>query len=120
MAKGQELTSLLPKTVEIKADGITVRVAGNAQENTIMNYFMLAQVRALIQENVKRYMEKDITVTPKELKDLVEAAKGLAESSTSVYKSEEAPISNKPAEKPPASGEVPDFSKLTVVKEEEK
>lgn len=76
-----------------------------------MNTVLAAQMRALIQEMIKKYKDGDSTLTPKELNDLASAAKNTAAFSNEVYAGlTELP---KPAEQAstPSSDE-PDFSKL--------
>jgi hypothetical protein len=111
MAKNSALAKIAPNVKVITTDdGTDIVLAGDAAENKILNYLMFAQVRALIQQNIARYADKDI-ITPKELKDLVEAAKGLAESSTTLYQSDESGGMNKVQEINPTPPSV-DFSKL--------
>jgi predicted DNA-binding transcriptional regulator YafY len=47
---------------------------------------MAAQIRNLIQRTLKAYKDKEIMPTPKELKEIAEAARNAAEFSGEIYK----------------------------------
>lgn len=107
------LARLLPKSIEVKADGKAVIVAGNAEENRILNYFLAAQIRDLLEENLKRYKDLEKLLTPRELKELADAGRTLSEYSATVYKEGE-PIEPSEQKVEPTS-DIPDFSKLNPI-----
>lgn len=91
-AKGAEaraLNMLTPNAVKMTVGGSEIRVASNKDENAVMNMIVVSQMRNLIQENIKKYKEQDIQLTPKELKELADAAKSIADFSLNVYKDAE-------------------------------
>jgi hypothetical protein len=86
MAKKSSALGRLVECIEIKnADGTTTMVPISSEDNSRSNKILASQVRTLLQENIKSYSGK--IMTPKELKELAEAAKSVAEFSGEVYKS---------------------------------
>lgn len=65
--------------------GEQVLVPINKEENNIANQFMASRMRHLLHKQIDSYREKDVTLTPKELKDLTDSAKNIAEFSGEVY-----------------------------------
>lgn len=68
------------------AGGEEISVPVNKQENKIANQFLAAQMRRYIQKTIEVYRERELNMSPKEIKDLVEAAARVAEFSGEVYK----------------------------------
>lgn len=91
-----------------------------AAENKIANQVLASQMRHMIQEHIKVFRDKDTTLTPKELRDLAEAAKSVAQFSGEVYVGNESLIT-KPEMKSAIPSEKPDdainFDDLTKPKE---
>jgi hypothetical protein len=87
--KSQELAKLIPESLTVKKDGRDVVLAGNAAENKILNWLLAAEIRSFLETAIQKYNADDSTPTPKELRDLVAAAKELSEFSAAVYKEEE-------------------------------
>lgn len=83
------LAKLTPDSIAIMVDGEELRVAGNAQENDLMNKVNACRVRALFQKTLKDYADDNLKLGPKELKDLVEAARHVATLCGEAYAKEE-------------------------------
>lgn len=102
----------LVDSIEIKnPDGTTLMVPVSADANAVLNKIMASQMRALIQKSMEKFAGQD-HLTPKELKELTEAARNVAEFSGEVYKAGEE--INEPGEKKAELVDVGgiDFSKL--------
>ena len=113
-----EISRLLPNSVEIADGSQVIRVAGNASENRTLNYLLAAQIRALLEKNVKKYSDIEQPMTPKELKELADAGRSLAEFSAEIYKGEsEFDSTEKAAEAIPAV--MTDFSKINEQKNDD-
>ncbi len=114
--KSTSLKTLAPNSFDIGIDGKTVRVAANKYENAIMNMVLASQMRSKIQEMMAKYDAGEMTLTPKELRDLVASAKDIATFSGEVYATAE-PIEaeEKPAEKADVTDI--DFSEMKKVAE---
>jgi hypothetical protein len=113
------LTRLTPNSVDMKIDGQDIRVATDSSENRIMNMVMASQMRSLIQQSLKKFAEQDVTLTPKEIRDMAEAAKSVAAFSAEVYSVGEGidvNKSEKPAENQETSDAEPDFASLVSPK----
>lgn len=80
-----ELARLMPNSELVTIDGKEIRVAMDKTENTVHNMVLAAQMRSLLQEQIKKYQEDDIKFTPKEIKELTEAAKNIAQFSGEIY-----------------------------------
>lgn len=81
-----QLASLVPNAIRVKNDdGEEVFVASDRAENKLLSMVVAAQMRALLQTSMKTYNEKGMTPTPKELKELTEAARNIAEMSDAIY-----------------------------------
>lgn len=96
--KGVEGTmqDLIGNSVDIKLpDGGVVIVPAERSGNRVANMILAAQIRNLIQESIKSYKDKEMLASPKDLKDLAEAAKSLHQFSGEVYKEDE-PMPNAP------------------------
>lgn len=92
MAKGKNrsiIANLVPNSFEVSINGREVRIAASKEENTILNMITAGQMRALLQEHVKKYQDTESTLTPKELRDLAAAARDIATFSAEVYVSSE-------------------------------
>lgn len=112
--KGKEaLKALLPNAVEIKIDGMDVRVATNKSENQIMNMMLASQMRSLIHQTIKNYKDDEVKLSPKELKDLSDAARNVAQFSAEIYLDPAADI--KPPERNAEKPDDIDFSKLKPI-----
>lgn len=90
--KGVEGTmqDLIGNSIDIKLpDGGLVIVPSEKSGNRAANMILAAQIRHLIQDSIKTYKDKEMLPTPKDLKDLAEAAKSLHQFSGEVYKEDE-------------------------------
>jgi hypothetical protein len=54
-------------------------------ENRIANQILASQMRHLIQEHIKTFRDKEAVLTPKEIRDMAEAARSVATFSGEVY-----------------------------------
>src|SRR5664279_5555571 len=61
------------KGVEVTIDGSTVFVPSNKEENSVASMVTAAQMRDLIQAQIKKYKDGELQLSPKELRDLAEA-----------------------------------------------
>lgn len=104
----------LVQSIEItNADGTTTMVPISADDNATANKILASQMRHLIQRSIEKFGNLDL-MSPKELKDLTEAARNIAEFSGEVYKAGD-PI-DEPGEKKADAvvADVIDFSKLNA------
>lgn len=85
-AEQKAITKLVPQSTKVLVDGQEIIVAANAQENDILNKIVVGQVRTALTEALKRYKDKDMLPTPRELKELTAAVKEMTELSANVYK----------------------------------
>lgn len=102
----------LVDSIEITSpDGAKLMVPVSAEANATLNKIMASQMRALIQKSMEKFSNVD-HMTPKELKELTEAARNVAEFSGEVYKAGEE--INEPGEKKveAVDTEMIDFSNL--------
>ncbi len=84
------MQDLIGNSVDIKMPGgATIIVPSDKSGNRVANMILAAQIRAMIQKNLKRYDDQDMLATPKDLKDLAEAAKSLHQFSGDVYKEDD-------------------------------
>lgn len=114
--KGQ-LARLTPNAIKTVIGGQEIHIPSNRDENDALNMVLSAQMRALIQEQLQKYKDKDIALTPKELRDLVESAKAIGGFSREVYLNLGDPPMrpNAPAPKNDAAVDDLDFSKAIPV-----
>ncbi len=90
------MQDLIGNSVDIKLpDGGVVIVPTEKSGNRVANMILAAQIRHMIQDSIKTYKDKEMLPTPKDLKDLAEAAKSLHQFSGEVYK-EDDPLPNAP------------------------
>lgn len=82
------LKRLIPHTV-VKAGGVDVIVPNGPKENATANKLLASQLRDFLQRQIKKYNDADAQATPKDIKDLAEAAKNIAQMSGDVYKAAE-------------------------------
>lgn len=94
-SKRSSAVANLAKTLTIKVDGEDIHVPVGKAENMIHNCLMVSQVRQLVQVNIKRIKDMEQTISPKELKDLVDAVGRLAESSALIYNEVDGEIDTK-------------------------
>lgn len=120
MAKGKKSGALarLVSSIEINnPDGTVTHVPISAEDNSTANKILASQMRELISKSIHKFGGLDV-MTPKELKELTEAARNVAEFSGEVYKSGESiETGEKRAE--PVLEDVLDFSKLKGQKSSE-
>jgi len=83
--KSRALANLVPNALRVMVDGNEVFVASNREENSMLNMVVAARMRLILETTLKSYKEKDVVMTPKELKDFTEAAKNIAEFSDAIY-----------------------------------
>ncbi len=75
-----------------ESNGDVLIIPSDRSGNRVANMILAAQIRSLIQGSIKTYKEKEMLPTPKDLKDLAEAAKSLNQFSGEVYKDDETPL----------------------------
>jgi hypothetical protein len=79
------LARIIGSSVMVKTEGGDVLVPTGPSENKIANMILASQMRHMIQAALKTYSEKQATLTPKEIKDMADAAKAVASFSAEVY-----------------------------------
>lgn len=89
------IEDLLGNAISVpQANGELLIIPGDKAANKIANMIMAAKIRSLIESSVRTYKEKDMLPTPKDLKDLAEAAKSLNSMTGELYKEDgETPLS---------------------------
>jgi hypothetical protein len=89
----------LVTSIEIKnPDGSLTLVPVSAEDNTTANKILASQMRDLISRSIAKFGSLDM-MTPKELKEITEAARNIAEFSGEVYKSGDFPQDGDSGEK---------------------
>jgi hypothetical protein len=76
---------LTPQSVVLNLAGEDVRVAGSASENDFMGKVVACHMRHIFQKGLRKFNDDDVKFSPKELKDLIEAGKVLAEMCGAAY-----------------------------------
>ncbi len=105
------------RTIEVKnKDGSYTPVPVDETGNRVANQILASKMRNLIEDSIKKYKDHDTTLTPKELKELTDAAKNVAEFSGDVYRAAE-PIA--PSGPTPVSTEVIEGIDFGGLKKEE-
>jgi hypothetical protein len=120
-AASGSLQDLIGNSVSVTLDdGTIVLIPADKNGNRIANMVVAAEVRHIIQKSIKTYRDKDMLPTPKDLKDLAEAAKSLANFSGEIYKEDDGGLNEKPkvAERVKPSEDV-DFDSALEVKPDE-
>lgn len=113
------MQDLIGNSIDIKLpDGGVVIVPSEKSGNRAANMILAAQIRHLIQDSIATYKDKDMLPTPKDLKDLAEAAKSLHQFSGAVYTEEDPPPSIPKTIKEAAAA--PDEVSFDAVIEQEK
>lgn len=124
MAKNQktidkEVLDLVPNVIKVNdEDGTELVIANNIQENKFLNMIMIARTRAIYDKKIAIYREHE-NLSPKELRDLVAAAKDLAEFSDLVYANSDSISPNDPTKVEPTKTDALDMTMFnTTVKPE--
>lgn len=100
MAKSKSSSlARIVKSLEVRLDGEVVHVPVGKEENRIASMVSAAQLRELIQSQMKKYKDGDLQLSPKDMRDLSEALHTLAKFSGEVYAAGEA-IGGEDTEKP--------------------
>lgn len=87
----------MPNALAIKlADGSELFVPADKAENSIANKIVAAQIRQLIQANLKKYKDGEETLSPKQLAEIAMAGSALAKFSGEVYQASD-PLVDAPA-----------------------
>jgi hypothetical protein len=113
------LVNLTPHSITVTVDGHDVRVATNESENRIMNQVLASQVRYLLQQSIKKFNDMEAPLTPKELRDLAEAAKAAATFSAEVYSKGDGIDPGKEEKPIESDDDEPDLSNLVKPKQPE-
>lgn len=83
--ENRALAMIAPNAIKVKINDTDVFVASDRDENCALNMVVAAQLRAVLQAHLKMYKDKDRELTPKELKELTEAAKNISDFSGMLY-----------------------------------
>lgn len=78
------LARFVPHTV-VNVGGHDIMVPNGPAENANANRLLASQARDMVATTIKRLKDGDVCPTPKELRDLIEAAKAVADMSATVY-----------------------------------
>ncbi len=88
MAKKSSAMARLVTSIEVKQpDGSLISVPVSAEDNTKANKIMASKMRSMFESTMKKYQDAEQTLTPKELKEMADAARAIAEFSGEIYKS---------------------------------
>lgn len=80
----------MPNAVAIRmADGSELMLPSSKEENADANKLVAAQIRQLLQSQIKKYKDSEETLTPQQLRDLAQAGSFIAKFSGEVYASSE-------------------------------
>jgi len=95
------INDLIGNSISVtESNGDTLIIPSDKAGNRVANMILAAQIRSLIQGSIKTYKEKEMLPTPKDLKDLAEAAKSLNQFSGEVYKDDDGtPLQQETAKK---------------------
>lgn len=104
------------QAITVQQGSEEVLVPVNRDQNNLANQLVAAQIRHQIQKQLKKYEDGDTMLTPRELRDLTEAAAKLADFSGVVYNQETGSGGQPKPVAPTADAETVDFSKLDVKK----
>lgn len=102
----------------VKLGEASVRVPVNKEENRIASMVAAAQVREMIQAQVKKWKDGETPLTPKELKDLSDALAVLAKSSAEIYSQGQDEDAHDHPSEPVKVEPAADLSKIIEVKAE--
>ncbi len=93
-----ELALIGDKSIQVETDdGETIVVPMDKDGNAMANKILFAQIRHVLKKNIKDYHNQDRTLTPKEIRDLAEAAASVAKGSGEVFR-EADPFINQPGQ----------------------
>lgn len=80
----------MPNAVVVRmGDGSELMLPSNKEENADANKLVAAQIRSLLQAQIRKYRESDETITPQQLRDLAQAGSFIAKFSGEVYAASE-------------------------------
>lgn len=88
MPKGRPknaLSNLVPDSFVLTINESEIRIAANKHENAILSMISAGQMRALLDEQIKKYRDRDMILQPREMRDLAAAARDIAAFSAEVY-----------------------------------
>jgi hypothetical protein len=105
----------LADCVTVKIDGRDVRVPVAAAENKVLNCLVVSRARTLVEDQLKRYADAEVTLTPRELKDIIEAVAKMSEASATVYSQLEGTLGDSDKAKPKTGDPVADAEPVTEV-----
>lgn len=105
--KKSAIERLTPNAITVRVNGEDVRVATSREEDQVMNMFLAARIRNVLNKTMDDYKNDDVKLTPREIKDLASAARDIATFSAEVYAAAE-PIKDSP--KPTEAPDVTDIS----------
>lgn len=112
------LTKLTPNAIIVSDGEEKVRLPGTKEEAELLNNFVSSKMRNILLDQMKRYKDGDVQFTPKEIKDLAEAAKGIRELTKDMIFPNDAladsPRAMKEAAEQKTEGDV-DFSKIAEI-----
>lgn len=84
--KPSALRAIVGESIQVRGDGEnSLIVPLTADGNKMANMVMAAKMRLIMDGSLKKYTEQDALLTPKEIKDLADAAKSIASFSAEVY-----------------------------------
>lgn len=120
--KSSALSRLIPGAFEItSADGTSVFVPSNADENKIMGMLMASKMRAICDAMITKIKDQDLSMTPKELADLATAVSKTEQFAAEIYKGPEVPLTPRGPDSAKQVGEEPvNFENLVTKPEPEK
>jgi hypothetical protein len=85
MAKKSSALSRLITSIEVKDENGTLSVPVSKESNSLANKVLITRIRTMIEESIKEWKMKGLSLTPKELRELAGAARDVADSSNLIY-----------------------------------
>lgn len=74
------------ETLIVPVDGHNIHVPRTEEANRALNCLLVSQMRHMMQENLKKIKDLEQPISPKEMKDLIDAMANLTVASRDVYK----------------------------------
>ncbi len=91
-SKALVASNLAPKSIIVSVNGENVMVPSDKYENAMLNMYMAARMRKLVEDHLDMYKKDEVKLSPKELRDITAAGRDVAAFSAEVY------LNNEPIE----------------------
>jgi hypothetical protein len=103
----------------VKKDNLDVSVPTSSDANKALNCLLVSQMRHMMHENLKLIRDREAIITPREMKDLIDAMAALTKASSDAYETLESLDDASPKDVTPDKDEAidTDFTTLTTTKD---